>query len=143
MFWTPSDSSVGSAIRNKKRSSIRNKKLGSFCGSEFFFCTYFSFWSEQKLFFCLRRADLTSILVIQREMPRDTPMPSAKSKSPIADVVNVTSILFSFSVSQVCFAFFLRAAALVLENLENLFSMNNTKPFHILCVFMIDGYTEL
>ena len=130
-------------IKSDHQSENKNKELGSFCGSEFFVLVYFSFWSEQKLFFCLRRADLTSIFVMQREMPRDTPMPSAKSKSPIADVVNVTSILFSFSVSQVCFAFFLRAAALVLENLENLFSMNNTKPFHILCVFMIDGYTEL
>ncbi len=75
----------------------------------------------------MRSAEFTSILVRQREILRDMPMPSAKRISPIAEVVNVTSILSLLRDSQASFAFFLNAAQSGF--CLHLFAMNRYQTF--------------
>ena len=99
--------------------------------------------SGKKIFFCLRSADCSSIFVMQREMPRETPMPTAKSIRPMAEVDKVTSILFSMIASHICFAFFLNADSSVWSAFLVLFSIIDTKPFnHDFICFLIAGCFE-
>lgn len=106
----------------------KEKFLGSTERSEELFF-YSGVFSEQSIFFCLRSADFNSIFVIQREIPKDTPIPTAKSMSPMAEVVKVTSILSSVNADHVFFNFSEKDDSVILLDFLLLFSIDKYQAF--------------